>query len=334
MVRKRRSYKGTLKDLIDACLLDVGEELTCELKQKGKIHTATLTADGLIEYKGSYFSPSKWAGYLYGSSQNGWITITARGKTLDYFRKQLNSATESQPSTDFGNTVFEGDAVSELVLQAEPPEILSPGAIEPRDAYTEVNSLQVELESLKSQLSNQQSEIETLNAKIDNLELASPESETENDIVRNLHERVLRLAPYEFEWLVREYLKAKGFSGVEVTGKSHDGGIDGHCEIPFINVRVAFQAKRYMAGNNVGSPPVQQLQGSMRGHFDRGLFITTSDFTMPARGWVDEAKAQITLINGDELTKEMIDLGLGVKAVTVVKHEVDEDFFADLENTR
>lgn len=70
----------------------------------------------------------------------------------------------------------------------------------------------------------------------------------------------------------------------------------------------------------------------MSGRFDRGLFITTSDYTPAARGWVEEVDAQLTLINGDELMKEMLDLGLGVKAVTVVKHEVDEGFFADLES--
>lgn len=157
-------------------------------------------------------------------------------------------------------------------------------------------------------------------------------TQSEEDIIRTLQERVLSLEPDEFERLVGEYLKSRGFSNVIVSGRSGDGGIDGECGIPFINVKVAFQAKRYTSANNIGIEPVQRLQGSMSGRFDRGLFITTSDYTPAARGWVEEVDAQLTLINGDELMKEMIDLGLGVKAVTVVKHEVDEGFFADLES--
>lgn len=154
----------------------------------------------------------------------------------------------------------------------------------------------------------------------------------EAGITSSLLERILKLSPDEFENLVGGYLGAKGFLDVEVTGKSYDGGIDGHCGIPFINVKVAFQAKRYATGNNVGIEPVQRLQGSMSNTYDRGVFITTSSFTSAAKGWVDEAQAQITLIDGDELVKQMMELGLGIKVIPVVKYEVDEGFFADLEN--
>ena len=157
-------------------------------------------------------------------------------------------------------------------------------------------------------------------------------AEDESAIANRILERMRRLSPDQFEVLVGEYLKAKGFSDVQVTGKSYDGGIDGHCGIPFINVKVAFQAKRYAAGNSVGIEPVQRLQGSMSGGYDRGVFITTSGFTSTAKGWVEEAQAQITLVEGEELVKQMIDLGLGVRAIPVVRHELDEGFFANLEN--
>ena len=134
--------------------------------------------------------------------------------------------------------------------------------------------------------------------------------------------------------LVGEYMKAKGFAAVEVTGTSHDGGIDGHCELPFINVRVAFQAKRYGVGNNVGIEPVQRLQGSMSNSYDRGVFITTSSFTRGAQEWVDEAQAHITLIDGDDLVEQMVEVGLGIRTIPVVNQEVDEKFFVGLENPR
>ena len=170
--------------------------------------------------------------------------------------------------------------------------------------------------------------------EIENLHITPSDNNVESGVARSLHERIMRLSPDQFENLVGEFLKAKGFSNVEVTGKSYDGGIDGHCGIPFINVKVAFQAKRYAEGNRVGIDPVQRLQGSMSNTYDRGVFITTSNFTSAAKGWVDEAQAQITLIDGNELVKQMVDLGLGVRTIPVVRHEVDEGFFAELENTR
>jgi len=161
--------------------------------------------------------------------------------------------------------------------------------------------------------------------------LPSERRETENDVRGVLLERVLRLTPPEFEKLVGAFLQAKGFSNVRVTGKSGDDGIDGECEMPFIKVKVAFQAKRYTTGNSVGIDPVQRLQGSMGRNFDRGIFITTSSFTSPARGWVEETHAPIALIDGDELVGQMVELGLGIKTVPVVRQELDQGFFTSLE---
>ena len=283
------------------------------LQQRGESYTARLKADGKIEYEGEIYSLSGWVTKLYGNSQNGWINVTARRQKLSYFRDQLEKGIE--PPTE-----------PEVHMVEPDPEPDVPQ----NHAHGDVESLQSEVNTLKAQLVSQQSEIASLNMKIDSLPISPPEDDMEDDIIRYLRERVLKLEPSEFEKLVGEYLKSKGFMNVVVNGRSGDGGIDGECGIPFINIKVAFQAKRYTTANSIGIDPVQRLQGSMTGKFDRGIFITTSNYTPAARGWVEEAQAQITLINGDELMKEMIDLGLGVKAVTVVKHEVDEDFFADL----
>ena len=156
--------------------------------------------------------------------------------------------------------------------------------------------------------------------------------DSEVDFSAKLRERIMNLTPSDFETLVGEYFRAKGLGNVTVTGRTNDGGIDGHCEILFINVKIAFQAKRYAASNSVGIEPVQRLSGSMTGRFDRGVLVTTSSYTPAAKGWVEERKAPITLIDGDDLVEDMIQLGLGVKVVPVVTQEVDEDFFADLEN--
>ena len=314
MARRRRTRRGSLKDLIDAGLLEVDEELTSELR-KGERYTSTLAADGSIIYEGKSFpNPSNWVLHVAGNPRNGWDFVTVREQKLDFYRKQFEDGIEppqeSQPA----------------IVKPEPVQDVPQNYTRPADA----ESLQSEVNTLKAQLVSQQSEIASLNMKIDSLPISPPEDDMEDDIIRYLRERVLKLEPSEFEKLVGEYLKSKGFMNVVVNGRSGDGGIDGECGISFINIKVAFQAKRYTTANSIGIDPVQRLQGSMTGKFDRGIFITTSNYTPAARGWVEEAQAQITLINGDELMKEMIDLGLGVKAVTVVKHEVDEDFFAEL----
>lgn len=175
-------------------------------------------------------------------------------------------------------------------------------------------------------------EEDTANSETDNLLPARAENEDGSALSQIILERLRQLSPDQFEILVGEYMKAKGFSDVQVTGKSYDGGIDGHCGIPFINVKVAFQAKRYAANNSVGIEPVQRLQGSMSGGYDRGVFITTSSFTSTASGWVEEAQAQITLVDGAELVKQMIDMEIGVRAIPVVRRELDEGFFTDLES--
>ena len=303
----------TLKQLIDAGFLQAGEELTCEPnKGSEKIYQASLNSDGFIIYQGQSFgNPSAWAKHLCGGERNGWDYVFVKGKPLKYFRTQFRN---QDPKT--------------IYVKPRPVQDVPQNDTHPADA----EDLQSEVNTLKSQLASQQSAIVSLNTKIDSLSVSRLEEDTEDSVIKYLRERVLKLEPSEFERLVGEYLKAKGFSNVVVSGRSGDGGIDGECGIPFINVKVAFQAKRYTSANSIGIEPVQRLQGSMTGRFDRGIFITTSDYTSAARGWVEEVRAQITLINGDELMKEMIELGLGVKAVTVVKHEVDENFFAELES--
>lgn len=314
MARRRRTRRGSLKDLIDAGLLEVDEELTSELR-KGERYTSTLAADGSIIYEGKSFpNPSNWVLHVAGNPRNGWDFVTVREQKLDFYRKQFEDGIEPPQESQ------------SAIVKPEPVQDVPQNYTRPADA----ESLQSEVNTLKAQLVSQQSEIASLNMKIDSLPISPPEDDMEDDIIRYLRERVLKLEPSEFEKLVGEYLKSKGFMNVVVNGRSGDGGIDGECGISFINIKVAFQAKRYTTANSIGIDPVQRLQGSMTGKFDRGIFITTSNYTPAARGWVEEAQAQITLINGDELMKEMIDLGLGVKAVTVVKHEVDEDFFAEL----
>lgn len=302
----------TLKGLIVAGLLHVGDELRCE-PRKGEIYKSQLKVDGSINYMGRDFrSPSAWAGHVAGGARNGWELVSVRGRKLSHFRQEL---------------------AGESTLGPEPqPTVIDPEPDESQDqSNIDSGRLWSAISRLNSQMESQQREIKNLNAKMEIPPIATFEDDKEDVVLRNLHDRILDLSPGQFEMLVGEYMKYKGFSEVVVSGRTGDGGIDGYCEIPFVKVKVAFQAKRYATGSNVGIEPVQRLVGSMSSGFDRGLFITTSDFTIAAKGWVDETEAQVTLINGEELVRQMVDLGMGVRRTPVVRYELDIDFFTGLE---
>src|SRR5207248_337898 len=82
------------------------------------------------------------------------------------------------------------------------------------------------------------------------------------------------LSPAAFERLIQRMLRETGFTQVEVTGKTGDGGIDGK-GIAKINgilsFRVVFQCKRYRGA--VGAGEIRDFRGAMQGRADKGLFI-------------------------------------------------------------
>lgn len=122
------------------------------------------------------------------------------------------------------------------------------------------------------------------------------------------------LSPSAFERLVQRILREKGFSQVEVTGRSGDGGIDGK-GIAKINgilsFHIIFQCKRYKG--KVGSGEIRDFRGAMIGRTDKGLFITTGTFTRDAilEANRDGAPA-IDLIDGEKLVEKLKELKLGI----------------------
>lgn len=162
-----------------------------------------------------------------------------------------------------------------------------------------------------------------------------PQPETEprpsQDIRQQLRNRLLELDSQKFENVVGRLLKALGMEDVRVTGRTADGGIDAEATIPVINVKVAVQAKKYQLQNSVGIDPVQRLIGSMiTGGYTRGIFITTSSFTAGARETAERPDSRIILMDGEKLVDIMIEKGLGIREVPVVKLELDEEFFGSI----
>lgn len=140
------------------------------------------------------------------------------------------------------------------------------------------------------------------------------------------------LTPSAFERLVQRVLRESGFVAVEVTGRTGDGGIDGKgiARINgFMSFHVLFQCKRYKT--SVGASEIRDFRGAMVGRADKGLFITTGSFTPAAvREATRDGAPPIDLVDGDELSEKLKELGLGVRTEMVERVAVDAAWFKSL----
>jgi len=162
---------------------------------------------------------------------------------------------------------------------------------------------------------------------------ASTESEVEIEekILESEETRLLpilkSLSPEGFERLCQRLLREHGFQNVRVTGRSGDGGIDGEgiLEInPLLSFKVIFQCKRFQGA--VGSGMIRDFRGAMIGRADKGIFLTTGNFTMEAKKEaVRDGTNPIELVDGEKLVRMFERLELGLKPRTV--YEVDPEFF-------
>jgi restriction system protein len=145
---------------------------------------------------------------------------------------------------------------------------------------------------------------------------------------------LLRMDPSAFERLVQRLLRESGFIQVEVIGKSGDGGIDGKGIMRLgglLSFHVIFQCKRYQGSVTVSQ--VRDFRGAMVGRADKGLLITTGNFTKDAmREATRDGAPAIDLIDGDLLVDKLKELGLGVKTkkIEIEQIAIDSDWFLGL----
>lgn len=158
-----------------------------------------------------------------------------------------------------------------------------------------------------------------------------------NEIEENWKDKLLnvllnKLDPSGFERLIQRFLREKGFSQVEVTGRTGDGGIDGK-GIAKINgilsFHIVFQCKKYQGA--VSANQIRDFRGAMVGRTDKGLFITTGYFTRDA---IKEANRDgtptIDLIDGEKLVEKLKELNLGVNIELIEKITIDENWFESI----
>ena len=131
--------------------------------------------------------------------------------------------------------------------------------------------------------------------------------------------------------LCQRVLRESGFTKVEVTGKSNDGGIDGIgiLRMNLVSFTILFQCKRYK--DSVGSAVIRDFRGAMQGRCDKGLIISTGFFTSEARKEATRDGAPlIDLIDGEALCDLLKSLKLGIQIEQVEHVTVDESWFFSL----
>lgn len=145
-----------------------------------------------------------------------------------------------------------------------------------------------------------------------------------------LHDILLNMNPFAFERLTQRLLRECGFSQVEVTKKSGDGGIDGFGKLMInglFSFKVAFQCKRY--NGTVPASDIRDFRGSLTTDIEKALFITTGSFSKPAKEEaMTQGKIQIDLIDGEEFINRLAEFQIGVKPIT--DYDIDEIYFSQI----
>lgn len=147
--------------------------------------------------------------------------------------------------------------------------------------------------------------------------------------------RTRKVSPAFFEPLLIDLLLAMGYGGTgegmaHTLGKSGDNGVDGVINQDPLGVdQVYIQAKRYADGNNISAGDIRDFFGALNlKKAQKGIFITTSDFTPSAVQTAKDLGMRIVLINGKELAKLMLRYNIGSRDEQVIYlKRIDEEFF-------
>lgn len=158
-----------------------------------------------------------------------------------------------------------------------------------------------------------------------------------NEVVKSdILERILKQDAYFFELLVVDLLKAMGYAGAnnfsEVTKKTRDGGIDGILYQDALGLdKVFVQAKRYKEDNLVQGKEMTNFIGSLEVKgTNKGVFITTSEFSKDAFEKIKDSSKNVITINGNKLTDLMLQYSVGVRNEKIHNiPRIDEDYFEE-----
>jgi restriction system protein len=192
------------------------------------------------------------------------------------------------------------------------------------------------------QKSNDHSEAESESNILEQENISTPDEilraafkKVNEALAQDILERTRKVTPDFFEDLLIELLIAMGYGGAgegaaHALGKTGDNGVDGVIDQDPLGVdQIYIQAKRYAEGNNVGAGDIRDFFGALNlKRAQKGIFITTSDFTSSAQETANNLGMRIVLINGKELAKLMLRYNIGSRDEDVLHiKKIDEDFF-------
>jgi len=156
-----------------------------------------------------------------------------------------------------------------------------------------------------------------------------------DEVASELLKLVKENTPEFFERLVVHLLVQMGYGGSvkeagKATRKTSDEGIDGIIKEDRLGLDAIYlQAKRWEAP--IGRPEIQKFVGALYGQkAKKGVFITTSRFSVEATEYAGQIDPKVVLIDGNDLVQLMIDYGVGVDTASVYEiKKVDMDFFIE-----
>jgi restriction system protein len=154
-------------------------------------------------------------------------------------------------------------------------------------------------------------------------------------LAEELIERILSMPPDFFERLVVNLVVAMGYGATAIEaakaiGGSGDNGVDGVIHQDALGLdRVYIQAKRYAPGNWVGGGDIRNFYGSLTlKKATKGVFVTTSTFSQPAKEHAESFPIRIVLIDGAQLAALMVRYNVGCRVEETIQiKRLDEDFF-------
>ncbi len=159
---------------------------------------------------------------------------------------------------------------------------------------------------------------------IDRQETSDPE-DSQSDKKLSLIEVLRTVSATGFEQLCGRLLREYDFENIEITQRSHDGGIDGYATLkinPFVSLSVFFQCKRYQ-----GTVPTEKVQASIgvmetnKRSIEKGLLITTGSFAKAALD-IEKSNIKLELIDGDKLVEMFEKVELGVVPKTIYEPNI------------
>ena len=155
-------------------------------------------------------------------------------------------------------------------------------------------------------------------------------------LAASLLDQVRSASPAFFEQLIVDLLLAMGYGGSHgdagrALGQSGDNGVDGVIDQDPLGVdQIYLQAKRYAAGNPVGSGDIRNFFGALSlKKATKGIFVTTSSFSASAAQTARDLGARIVLIDGGHLARLMIRNNIGCRDKDILHIKTIDDGYFD-----